>query len=110
MLSYKLILLNVAFIVIYGYTAMCYYTLRAGGDSLRAFLIDQLPAYLVGLPIVIFLSFMEPTWGLGLPLIFLLSKLSDLVKVFSRITILKKELGLKISLLKTKSNFRNLKY
>lgn len=82
MLSYKLILLNVAFIVIYGYTAMCYYTLRAGGDSLRAFLIDQLPAYLIGLPIVIFLSFMEPTWSLGLPLIFLLSKLSDLVKVF----------------------------
>lgn len=95
MLAYKLILLNVIFIVIYGYTAMTYYTLRAGGDSLRAFLIDQLPQYLVGLPIVYFLSRMEPKWGLGILLIFLFSKSTDIVKVYFSRKVIKKDTWLK---------------
>ncbi len=95
MLAYKLILLNAIFIVIYGYTAMTYYTLRAGGDSIRAFLIDQLPAYLVGIPIVIFLNYMEPKWGLGILLIFLFSKSTDLVKVFFARKVIKKDTWLR---------------
>lgn len=95
MLAYKLILLNVLFIVFYGYTAMTYYTLRAGGDSLRAFLIDQLPAYLVGIPLVMFLNYMEPTWGLGILLIFLISKSADLVKVYFSRKVIKKDTWLR---------------
>ncbi len=95
MLAYQLILLNVPFIVIYGYTAMTYYTLRAGGDSLRAFLIDQLPAYLVGLPIVILLSYQEPKWNLGILLIFLFSKSTDLVKVYFSRKVIKKDTWLR---------------
>lgn len=88
-LAYQLILINVGFIVIYGYNAMSYYTLRAGGDSLRSFLLDQLPTYLVGLPLVILLSHYRLEWGIGILAIFLASKSTDVVKLFFSIRIIK---------------------
>ena len=89
-LAYQIILINVGFIVIYGYNSMSYYTLRAGGDSLRSFLLDQLPTYLVGLPAVILLSYMRVEWGVGILAIFLASKTTDIVKLYFSIRVIKK--------------------
>lgn len=90
-LAYQLILINVGFIVIYGYNSMSYYTLRAGGDALRSFLLDQLPTYLVGLPAVMLLSAMRVEWGVGILWIFLASKTTDIVKLYFSIKVIRKE-------------------
>ncbi|WP_162146819.1 MATE family efflux transporter [Acholeplasma granularum] len=89
-LAYKLILINVIFIAIYGYNAMSYYALRAGGDSVRTFLLDQLPTYLVGLPVVIILSAYRNFLGIDILTIFLASKSTDIVKLIVANHIMKK--------------------
>ena len=94
-LAYQLILINVVFIAIYGYNAMSYYALSAGGDSVRTFLLDQLPTYLVGLPLVILLSYYRSELGIGILIIFLASKSTDVVKLFLARRIIKKGTWLK---------------
>lgn len=89
-LAYKIILINVGFIAIYGYNAMSYYALRAGGDSVRTFLLDQLPTYLVGLPLVILLSTYRVELGVNILIIFLASKSTDIVKLVFSMHIIKK--------------------
>lgn len=64
---------------------MTYYALRAGGDSLRTFLLDQLPTYFVGLPVVVLLSYFRFELGINILIIFLASKSTDIVKlIYSR--------------------------
>lgn len=89
-LAYQLILINVIFIAIYGYNVMSYYALRAGGDSIRTFLLDQLPTYLVGLPIVMLLSHYRVELGVNILIIFLASKSTDVVKLIFARHIIKK--------------------
>lgn len=80
--SYYLILITAGFSALYGFNAVVYYVLRAGGDSLRSFLLDQLPTYLVGIPLTFLLYKMEPKWQLGLITIFLASRIIDIIKIF----------------------------
>lgn len=89
--AYHLILINALFIVVYGFNATIYFTLRAGGDSIRAFLLDQLPTYLVGIPVTFLLYKMEYKWQLGLLIIFASSKIIDIIKVFFATYFYKKE-------------------
>lgn len=89
-LAYQVILINVVFIAIYGYNAMTYYALRAGGDSLRTFLLDQLPTYLVGLPVVVLLSHFRMELGINILMIFFASKSTDIVKLIYSRHIIKK--------------------
>lgn len=89
-LAYQLILINVVFIAVYGYNSMSYYALRAGGDSVRTFLLDQLPTYLVGLPAVILLSTYRNELGINILIIFLASKSTDIVKLIFSMRIIKK--------------------
>ncbi len=79
--AYYLILVTSVFVVIYGFNAMIYFILRAGGDSLRAFLLDQMPTYIIGIPLAFLLYKMEYKWELGLILIFGLTRIIDVVKV-----------------------------
>ena len=69
---------------------MSYYALRAGGDSVRTFLLDQLPTYLVGLPLVILLSTYRVELGVNILIIFLASKSTDIVKLVFSMHIIKK--------------------
>lgn len=89
--AYYLILVTSGFIILYAFNALIYFILRAGGDSLRAFLLDQLPTYLVGIPLTFLLYKMEYKWGLGLILIFALSKVVDIIKIFFSFYFFKKE-------------------
>lgn len=89
--AYYLILVTSAFIILYGFNAMVYYILRAGGDSLRSVLLDQLPIYLIGIPLAFLLYKMEPKWQLGLVLIFLITRLIDVIKVIASYFVFKQE-------------------
>ncbi len=89
--AYKLILITAIFILLYGFNAVIFFILRAGGDSLRAFFLDQMPTYLIGIPLTFFLSYMEPKWQLGLIVIFLFTRIVDVVKVFIAIKFYKDE-------------------
>ncbi len=89
--AYYMILVTSIFIVLYGFNAMVYYILRAGGDSLRAFLLDQLPTYLLGIPLAFLLHQMEPKWQIGLVAIFAFTRIVDVVKVFFSFYLYKKE-------------------
>ncbi len=94
-LAYKIILINLIFIIIYGYNAVSYYALRAGGDTVRSFLVDQLPTYLVGLPTVMILSKYRHELNINILAIFLASKASDIFKLVLSISFIKKGVWLK---------------
>ncbi len=94
-LAYKIILINLIFIIIYGYNAVSYYALRAGGDTVRSFLVDQLPTYLVGVPTVMILSKFRDELNINILIIFLASKASDIFKLFLSISFVKKGVWLK---------------
>lgn len=81
-LSYQIIVVSTPFIILYGMNAVIFFILRAGGDSLRAFLLDQLPTFLLGIPLAFLLHAMEPKWQLGIILIFLATRIVDVVKIF----------------------------
>lgn len=80
--AYYLLIVTSVFIPIYAYNAVCYFILRSGGDSLRAFLLDQLPTYLIGLPILVLFSVMSDKWHIGLIMLFVISKICDLTKIY----------------------------
>ena len=94
-LAYKIILINLVFIIIYGYNAVSYYALRAGGDTVRSFLVDQLPTYLVGVPTVMILSKFRHELNIDILIIFLASRASDLYKLYLSIRYIKKGVWLK---------------
>lgn len=94
-LAYKIILINLIFIIIYGYNSVSYYALRAGGDTVRSFLVDQLPTYLMGVPTVMLLSKFRHELNIDILVIFLASKASDIFKLFLSISFVKKGVWLK---------------
>jgi len=89
--AYNIILVTAIFIIIYGFNAEIFFILRAGGDSLRAFLLDQLPTFIIGIPLGFLLHQMEPQWQLGLIIIFALTRVVDIVKVFFAVHFYRKE-------------------
>lgn len=89
--TYYLILIGTPFVLIYGANNFYYFTLRAGGETLRAFLIDQLPTYVIAIPLAFFLGYMEPKWKLGLLLIFFITKLSEIIKLVFAYSYYKKD-------------------
>jgi len=86
-----ILIVTAIFLAIYSYNSVCFFILRAGGDSLRAFLLDQLPTYLIGLPIAIIFGLNAKNWGISMVFIFSLSHLSDLSKVFLATHFVRKE-------------------
>lgn len=70
------------FLTIYAFNSCCFFILRAGGDSVRTFVLDQGATYLIAIPIAIVCGLNAQAWGLTLPMIFLFSHIGDLIKIF----------------------------
>lgn len=86
----SILIVTAIFLVVYSFNSVCFFILRAGGDSLRAFILDQLPTYLIGIPIAALFGLNASNWGLSLALIFALTHLGDMVKIFMSIYFVKK--------------------
>ena len=80
-LTINLLIAQGVFVFLYLYNTINFFTLRSGGDSLRAFLLDQLPTYLVGLPVAIILGINASTIGINIVFIFVVSHITDLIKI-----------------------------
>ena len=70
------------FLAIYSYNTVNFFVLRSGGDSLRAFFLDQVPSFAIGIPLAILLGVNASRWGLTLPFIFACTHISDIIKIF----------------------------
>lgn len=81
-LSMKIIIVVAVFLPAYSYNATSFFILRAGGDSLRAFLLDQGATILLGLPIAMILGINATALGITVVEIYLASHIADVVKVF----------------------------
>ncbi|MFI3167883.1 MAG: MATE family efflux transporter [Bacillota bacterium] len=81
-LAIKIIIVVAVFLPSYSYNATSFFILRAGGDSLRAFLLDQGATILIALPISIFMGVNAVSLGVTVVEIYLASHIADVLKVF----------------------------
>lgn len=81
-LTIYLVMITGIFTGIYCYNSVCFFTMRAGGDSIRAFILDETPTYLISLPIAIVLGINANKWGLNVVTIYLISHSADIFKIF----------------------------
>ncbi len=70
------------FIPIFVISSINFFTLRAGGASTSAFIVDQFPSYCVGLPIAIILGMNATKLNINVVHIYVISHFSDFVKLF----------------------------
>lgn len=80
-ITIQILLVQSIFVFAYLYCSVNFFTLRAGGDTKRAFLSDQIPTYLIGIPLVAFLGLNASAFSLSLPIIFTITHICDLSKV-----------------------------
>lgn len=78
----KLLAVTAIFLVLYCICAINFFTLRAGGDTIRAFIVDQGPTYIIGLPILIVLGINASKWNLDIITIFVIFHIADIIKYF----------------------------
>ena len=76
---------------VYCYNSVCFFTLRSGGDSVRAFILDQSPTYFICLPLAIILGVNAKKWGIDVILIYIITHAGDVVKMFIANLFLKKK-------------------
>lgn len=80
--SYYLILIFAFVFPFYGVNATCYFILRAGGEALDSFLLDQLPTFIITFPSLILIYFLNSSmFGLGLIEILAISKIGEIAKL-----------------------------
>ena len=94
-LMVKILSITGIFTGVYCYNSVCFFTLRAGGDSIRAVILDQGPTYLIGIPITIVLGMNAERLGITIVAIYLASHLLDIVKIFLSNAFIKQEKWLK---------------
>ena len=70
------------FMAVYCYNSVCFFILRAGGDAVKAFILDQVPTYIISVPIAIIFGINAAAWGLALPTVYALTHIADLIKIF----------------------------
>lgn len=87
----QILFVTAVFVALYSYNSVNFFILRSGGDSLRAFILDQGPTYLIGIPLCAFLGVNASTYGLSLVVIFTITHVSDLIKIFLGNYFVKKE-------------------
>ncbi len=78
----QLLVVSGVFTAVYCYNAVTFFALRAGGDSLRAFMLDQLPTYLFSIPLTIYFGMNAQEFGLSLIQVFIISKSAEFIKIF----------------------------
>lgn len=81
-MTIDIVRITAIFLAIYAYNATCFYILRAGGDSVRAFILDQLPSYVISMPLAIIFGINAKPWGLTLAQVFLIVHICDIIKIF----------------------------
>lgn len=81
-LAIRLLQVTAFFTAVYCYNSVDFFTLRSGGDSIHAFLVDQLPTYLITLPIAIVLGVNARRWDLSIVFIMIMTHLGDIFKMF----------------------------
>lgn len=80
--SYYLILIFAFVFPFYGVNATCYFILRAGGEALDSFLLDQLPTFIITFPSLILIYFLNSSvFGLSLIAILAISKIGEIAKL-----------------------------
>ncbi len=80
--SYYLILIFAFVFPFYGVNATCYFILRAGGEALDSFLLDQLPTFIITFPSLVLIYFLNSSvFGLGLIAILAISKIGEIAKL-----------------------------
>ena len=70
------------FMAIYCYNSVCFFVLRAGGDAIKAFILDQVPTYIISLPIAIIFGINASKLGITLVTVYALTHIADLIKIF----------------------------
>ncbi|MDD4291841.1 MAG: MATE family efflux transporter [Clostridia bacterium] len=90
-LMVKVLVLTAVFVTLYAYNATCFFILRAGGDSLRAFILDQMPTFIIGLPLAILFGVNAADWGITLPAVFAVAHACDVAKLFVATKFVKQE-------------------
>lgn len=81
-LTISLLTVSGIFTGVYCYNSVCFFILRSGGDSIRAFILDQSPTYLFSLPVAILLGINAKAWGISIITIFVVSHIGDIIKIF----------------------------
>lgn len=77
-----ILLATSVFIWIYSYNSVNFFILRSGGDSVRAFILDQTPTYFISIPLTIILGINAVQLNLRIEHIFLISHIADVIKIF----------------------------
>ncbi len=70
------------FCAVYCYNSVSFFVLRSGGDTTRAFILDQTPTYLIGIPLAAIFGINAKNWGISLSMIFLITHGNDVFKIF----------------------------
>lgn len=91
----RIMRVTACFAIVYCFNAVSFFTLRAGGDSLRAVILDQGPTYLLGLPVAIILGVNAASWGIDIVIVYLASHIMDISKIFMGNFFLRKRVWLK---------------
>lgn len=94
-LTIYLLCITGIFTAIYCYNSVSFFTLRSGGDSIKAFILDQGPSYLIGLPLCIILGVNAKTLGLQIYHVYLITHTLDIAKIFLGNHFIKKKTWLK---------------
>lgn len=108
LMIYYATLLSTTGLVPYAISVVLYYIIRSGGDTLRAFLVDQVPTWLVTLPTAFLLGYFEKKLQLGFLLIFFLVRATDFIKMTFSIIVYRKETWVKNITLKQNNNSNNI--
>ena len=67
---------------IYCYNSVCFFILRAGGDAVKAFILDQIPTYIISVPIAVIFGINASKLGIGLVAVYALTHIADFLKIF----------------------------
>lgn len=70
------------FMAVYCYNSVCFFILRAGGDAVKAFILDQVPTYAISVPIAIIFGVNASRWGLTLFSVYAMTHIADAIKIF----------------------------
>ncbi len=103
-LAMDVIVVVAVFLPAYAYNATCFFILRAGGDSLRAFLLDQGATILVAFPIAVFMGVNATSLCVTVVEIYLASHIADLIKVVVATKFVQKGVWLRNLTIESKSS------
>lgn len=82
LLTIRLVQITGIFTAIYAFNSVCFFTMRAGGDNIRAVILDESPTYLISLPLAILFGVNASKWGLSIIEVYLITHISDVFKIF----------------------------